>query len=565
MHLVSDQPYEDSLFGTTPEHIRALKEMYKALSGRKPRKSYPSLEHHKLIERFDRIQRKREDVRESLEKLRKEITRLQPLGDFDIEPIKKLQDGGIFIKIYSAHQKAFDEYEFPTQVEIFTIRRTGSNVIFAVAATSDVELPFNDIKLPEQSLHELRAEEATLVKVQEMFEEELDNMSSLLPEIEKAIVYHEDILAYKKAIIALTTHGEVFSVTGWIPADELPRLESFCNENGLALLAKDPSPKDNPPTLIKHNKTVGKIGKSLIDIYDTPNYQDFDTSSTVFWFFTVFFGMIIADGGYGFLLLLLSLYLKHKHKDASQGAQRFLLLCTVLSLSTMIYGILTATYFGWTPPSDSIIYKIAPLAIPSYEEFKYLRFAMMVSLWAGAVNIAWMNIKTALSERKVAPLGWIMVLAGGMMFTIELNEYGFIGLALGMAFVMVVSGIEQPGGFLTRLLKSISALQGAIQLFSDILSYLRLFALAMAGVYMAKTFNMLAGMIYDAAPLWLSAISCPLILVFGHTINVVLCIMGGVIHGLRLNFIESYHWGFEGGGRIYNPFRKASIIQADQK
>jgi V/A-type H+-transporting ATPase subunit I len=94
-------------------------------------------------------------------------------------------------------------------------------------------------------------------------------------------------------------------------------------------------------------------------------------------------------------------------------------------------------------------------------------------------------------------------------------------------------------------------IMSAIAIFGDALSYLRLYALALAGAIVASTFNLFGTS--------LGLIIGGLVIIIGHFVNINLCIMGGVIHGLRLNFIEWYHYCFEGGGRLFNPLRRLKI------
>jgi len=106
-----------------------------------------------------------------------------------------------------------------------------------------------------------------------------------------------------------------------------------------------------------------------------------------------------------------------------------------------------------------------------------------------------------------------------------------------------------------RILIGLNGSLGVVQLLADCLSYMRLFALGLATMYMCQTFNMLAEMSYKGLP-YIGFIPAVLILVFGHAINLLLGVMGGVVHGLRLNFLEWYRWCSEGDGLIFKPFRK---------
>jgi V/A-type H+/Na+-transporting ATPase subunit I len=120
--------------------------------------------------------------------------------------------------------------------------------------------------------------------------------------------------------------------------------------------------------------------------------------------------------------------------------------------------------------------------------------------------------------------------------------------------ILFSSGHRNP---VIRVLVGLNASLGIVQLFADVLSYLRLFALGLATMYMCQTFNLLGNMVYEGVP-YVGFFPAALVLIAGHAINIVLGIMGGVVHGLRLNFLEWYRWCFEGDGLAFKPFRKVA-------
>jgi V/A-type H+-transporting ATPase subunit I len=131
------------------------------------------------------------------------------------------------------------------------------------------------------------------------------------------------------------------------------------------------------------------------------------------------------------------------------------------------------------------------------------------------------------------------------------NPPATYGMIVGLIIVFIFSSNRR--NLLLRLLEGLNGLLGIVQIFSDVLSYLRLFALGIATVYMAQTFNMLAESIVQGVP-YVGYVLALLILIAGHFVNLLLGVMGGVIHGLRLNFLEWYRWCFTGDGLVYKPF-----------
>jgi len=133
------------------------------------------------------------------------------------------------------------------------------------------------------------------------------------------------------------------------------------------------------------------------------------------------------------------------------------------------------------------------------------------------------------------------------------NQPAMYGIIVGMAGVFLFSSKSKNP--LLRIAEGFQGLLGVVQVFSDVLSYLRLFALGVATVYIAQTFNILAESVSGGLPV-IGYVFAAVILFLGHTLNIGLAIMGGVIHGLRLNFLEWYRWCFEGDGLEYKPFQR---------
>ena len=184
---------------------------------------------------------------------------------------------------------------------------------------------------------------------------------------------------------------------------------------------------------------------------------------------------------------------------------------------------------------------------------------MLLSIIFGMIHISMSLIIKFRNTRDYAALGWVPVIWGGYFLISSRmgkgvdNPIALYIMILGLLVVFLFSSKRK--NILLRLLEGLNGLLGIVQIFSDILSYLRLFALGIATVYMAQTFNMLAGNIVQGLS-WVGYLFAIPLLFAGHLINLMLAIMGGVIHGLRLNFLEWYRWCFVGDGLVYRPFRK---------
>lgn len=435
-------------------------------------------------------------------------------------------------------------------------------------------------------------------------ESEIRLHSNALPRLQAALV--EELNAFHLQMAkhdATQPLGEhLFAVEGWVPRTKLKALSGLLS--GLDVMAEEVAVeiRDRVPTCME-NKGVFKVGEDLVHVYDTPSPTDRDPSGWVLLFFSLFFAMIISDAGYGILFLLFALLLKWKYPKLAGMGRRFLKLTLILSCSCIVWGALTSSYFGIeiSPQnplrSYSLIHWLATkkadyhlkekddvyeewvkevpdaasapdgatflLKTTSHEKGKteYLaldtfndNILMEFSLLAGILHVSLSCLRYA--RRNWAQIGWIVFMIGGYLFfpkilnaTTIANFTGLIskGVAYPLGQQMVYGGIAI-AFFLALFQKKWGALHeltNVIQVFADVLSYLRLYALALAGMIMADTFNTIgvnAGLFAGF-----------LIILVGHLNTIVLSIMGGVIHGLRLNFLEWYHYCFEGGGRLFNP------------
>ena len=358
------------------------------------------------------------------------------------------------------------------------------------------------------------------------------------------------------------------------------------------------------PTYME-NKGYGKVGEDLVHIYDTPGPGDRDPSRWVFWSFAVFFAMIISDAGYGAIFLALAFFIKMKFKHMQASGKRFLRLFTVLSSFCIVWGVLSGSYFGIelspTSPASKlsfintlaekkadyhirvkdltykeIIQKFpqvsgiengpeflqkATIVKEGFTKYKILddfkdSVFMEIALLAGVIHISLSLIRHL--PRHWAGLGWVFAIVGGYLFFPKVLDatsfvhfmnwipkadafrvgeqlfWGGIGLALILALLQ-----NKWAGFIE--------LTKPIELFADVLSYLRLYALGLAAMILAGTFNDMG--------IRLGLVPGFFVILVGHLINIAVGIMGGTIHGLRLNFIEWYHHSFEGGGRMFNPLK----------
>jgi V/A-type H+-transporting ATPase subunit I len=350
---------------------------------------------------------------------------------------------------------------------------------------------------------------------------------------------------------------EAFALQGWAPVEAAPALRTFAQARGLALILEDPAPEDSPPTLLHEPERFGAAA-DLTAFYMTPAYRSWDPSLIVFAAFAAFFAMILSDAGYA-ALIGLGAALWWRRLGRSRTGARLRLLLAALAGAALLYGVAAGSYFGVAPPEGS------PLALLRVIDVNDFETMMRVSIVIGALHLAvafgvtaWLGRGTG---KATAALGWIGAIAGGLTLWLapEAGPFGYGALGLGLLAVFCGAGADRPvsGAMeaLRRLGDGALALTGVTRLFGDVLSYMRLFALGLSSASLAATFNGLAGDVAAHVP-GAGVALAGLVLLFGHAINLALGIMSGVVHGLRLNFIEFFGWGLTEEGYPFRAFER---------
>jgi V/A-type H+-transporting ATPase subunit I len=335
-------------------------------------------------------------------------------------------------------------------------------------------------------------------------------------------------------------------------------IEALAGEIGVAAVFDEVTAEDQPPTLLENRPGLA-AGEDLVEFYQTPGYRDWDPSVIVYISFVIFFGMIMTDAGYGLLILAL-LYLFRNRFGSSEQSRRLLRMAMWLMVSTAAFGVATGSYFGIAPPDGSFLAKLKVLHLKDVDTM------MKITLTIGVVHIVLANLMRSLNETtpsgRFQPLGWCLVALGGLAT--------FLGQGTAFATLgpgAVVAGLSTVGFFGSdrkvnslssggmRVFDGLASLARVVNIFSDVLSYMRLFALGLAAASLAETINTLSGQLNDAVP-GVGLLIAILVLIIGHSINIGLGLIAGCVHGLRLNVIEFFNWGLKDEGTAFRPFKK---------
>ncbi|NLX29095.1 MAG: V-type ATP synthase subunit I [Bacteroidales bacterium] len=524
-----------------------------------------------VFKRIREIEKEQEYVQHHRARLEKEESQLEPWGNFDWDNLQRLEAAGLEFRFFTCPAKKFqtqwqvDHYislvdELKGNYFFVKIDRKGADV------TAFSELPGVDQLFPPQnSLTAIREELATLQGKNKALHDELEQIA--LQDKEKLKEFRNglrDQWAEMNALRQTGDHveGKVRVIEGFVPETRKPELDAYLEEKGILSVANPPDPEVKSPILLKNNK-FARVYEVIGNLYDLPNHREMDLVPFFAPFYMLFFGFCMGDAGYGLLILLGTTLAKRK----MPAMKDILTLAQYLGLSTIIFGILTGTFFGIS---------IFNFDIPALENFKkYLvdtdkLFILAIAM--GVIQILFGMVVKVFNIKKqqglkyaLSTIGWLVLIIGSGA-VMGLKKVGLIADPLATTLLYVVLGIA---GVLILVLNNpkrnplINIGAGlwdvygmATGLLGDLLSYIRLFALGVSTAILGGVFNSLALNMKPDIPV-LGPLVMIIILLIGHGITLFMACLGAFVHPIRLTFVEFYkNAGFTGGGKPYTPFEQ---------
>ncbi|NVK42325.1 MAG: V-type ATP synthase subunit I [Oceanospirillaceae bacterium] len=518
-----------------------------------------------VVSRTLALRQRARDLSDQRDALRQHIRQLEPWGDFQLPDEAELAGYRLWFYLLPLHQLR----QLPRDELVWQMVHQDQRQAYLVVVARD-EPPADALPVPRVhtgplSLTELRRHlHHTEIDFDEVVAER-QALTRWILLLTQNLAYSEDQASLRHAGGLTLDAGEVFAVQGWLPVAQVETLERFAEDHHLAWLIEAALPQESPPTLLQ-NPDLLAGGEELVRFYQTPAYGSWDPSVILFGSFVLFFAMILSDAGYGLVLGVL-LLLGWKRLGRNTLRRRLRILGTVLVGATLIWGLLAGSYFGAAPPTDSWLAGLQLIDLKNFDSM------MRLSILIGAGHIILANAALAWHNRgqpqALARLGWILAVTGGLALGFGRLGNGPAWWAdagpwlLGAGLLAVVAGNGSGGRSRLHWLKGLTALSGISRLFGDVLSYLRLFALGLASASLALTLNQLADQVSQSVP-GIGFLLSLMILLLGHSLNLALAVMSGVVHGLRLNFIEFYNWGQTGEGYPFKAFRR-SIVDADRE
>ena len=539
--------------------------------------------------------------------LHSELDRLQEWGDIDPDSISELAEKRIKVSFYEMPKSEYDA--LPDNVQTVKIDATKSSVKFLLLESDSVDddkiissLNNCRLTLPQVSTDQMRQKVSSLNDRIKAIDDQIAAYVCYFDSIKKAVEALEKDIEFETYATGMedenlsSDSSQAVSVSyfeGYIEAENLDQLKQIAKDNSWGLLVKDPSEEDHVPTKLQNNKFVSLIYPLLDFLGTVPGYFEYDISGWFLMFVLIFFGIIFGDGGYGLLICAVAAIPIIKSLIAKKPISPIFLLVGLFGLSTILWGTLTCTWFGlsaeqlpgWlkslSVPVISNVYADKLWSLPWTSDGVGLTTAQNLQIFCftlALVQLTVAHIKGAVRNKRsikmLGDIGSILQLFGiyyvvlSLVVNPEVFSFGLVigGVPVGtVAIAMIGLGFflsfvfaNYEGSILKSILSSltdiVSVLLGVVNVFSDIVSYIRLWAVGLAGAAISATVNELVSPFFGNFLFMILAI---VLLVFGHGLNMILNVLSVIVHGIRLNTLEfSSHLDMSWSGHKFKPFKE---------
>ena len=518
----------------------------------------------------DELIQERTAIEENIAAARQAAQNAAVWGEFDAARIAELKEAGYALRFFECPIKTFDA-EWGIKVN----EKEGKAYFVQVGEGCDLtETTASEIPVPEKS-------ESQWLQTAEQYKEQLADVNARIEawqkenidDIKRQLVEARQQIDWQRVTLSTDklAEGALCLLEGFCPIDKEAELNTMLADAQVYFEEEEPAKEDNTPIELKNN-FFARLFEPITRLYSLPNYAEIDPTPFFAPFFMLFFGLCLGDGGYGLVILLAGIAVILKAPKLKDWGW----LGVFMGLTTMVVGILTGVFFGINLEEVAVLAPVKQYFITETNATVHFMggsyhpmmvFAILIGIFQILFAMGFKVVKITLRDGfKYAAYdcAWLVALVtlivwfalSGSLSTIGLYTiYGILGICA--LFILFYKDPDRKvlllnlGGGLWGTYNMVSGLLG------DILSYIRLFALGLAGGILGNVFNALALQAGGACPSWIGWLPTLLILVFGHSLNFALCLISSVVHPMRLTFVEFYkNADFEGGGREYKPFRK---------
>jgi len=551
------------------EFIRA----WRAQPGHAGMKAEPFRSGAEAYERYAAAQQEASALRAEIGRLEKTAEELRPWGAFDAARAGALAERGVVLHYLSTQCSTYDKSlaEWSARYTIAEIGRTEASVWFVVVAApgEEIDLDAQEMKAPTMDVRE--AERAVAAAEERLAA--LDAEFARVAASETVLAAHAAALKERLQEVRVTASAEraadgtLVVMEGWAETETSAKVDALLEEYpNVVYLKSAPTPEDDTPVKLKNGR-FARIFEMVGDMYARPKYGTLDLTPFFAPFYMLFFGICLNDAGYGLILLAMGLWLLKKHPGPGM-MRRAGWFATMCAAATVAFGLFCGSFFGlslgnYFPSIPFFDFQGRFFSIALAIGMVQILFGMAISIWVTTRNF---GFKYALGA-----LGWFVILLAGSLagglpmldpswtipgFTTSSPAfYAVLGAGAVLMLLLNTPGRNPLVNLGSGLWNFYNNLTG---LLSDVLSYIRLFAIGLSGGVLALVFNSLAeGFVPEGANLAVRILIMLPILLIGHGINLFMSTISSFVHPMRLTFVEFYkNAGFEMASRTFDPIRK---------
>lgn len=566
------KPYIDKESG-----IQAFRKGKKVITFDELEEQIKSIEWISIYEELREKEGKQNSLMNEKTKIESEIETLLPWSNFDcsFEQLKNLRYTSYFLGTIPTNLKDSFTEEFQKETEysylefinqgkddayllaivIKELEEKCSEILkkygFSKSSFNYDESPRNIIKGYENRIKQIEQEKEEIVKG-------LKNLKDYEEKLQLVYEYYSNSLNRAKAGLNFIKTNNIVAIEGWNTVSSNKELEGIVKEvvkENYYLEFEKAQEEDKVPILLKNNGLVAPF-ESVTEMYSLPNYKEVDPTPVLSIFYFIFFGMMLADAGYGIIMVVgtaLALKLFNLEKDTKNFMRLFL----YLGISTAFWGAIYGGWFGDAP--KAFLGKPAAYVLsPADDIMKVFALSIVfgvIHILVGLGMKAYVLIRDKKYIDAVFDVGlWYVSLAGiFMMFSPNFKGTGKVLMIIGFVGLVLTQGRDAKsiGG---KIGGGIYGLYGITGYIGDIVSYSRLLALGLAGGFIANAFNLMINLIPGSGRI----IAGPIIFIGGHIFNLGINALGAYVHTSRLQYLEFFNKFYEGGGKKFTPFKSVN-------
>ena len=522
-----------------------------------------------ILKEYEVLSGKLSNLRSSYDASLRQTESLKCWGKFSGEDLKDLAEQGIQLHFFALPRKKFD----PQWAEQWPLTVIDDADIVRFVVVGDNDIPAQELPQLKYDYRTSEAESASLAGELLDCKAGLEALKAAKPELEKA--YSDEInglnLYLANASGEAAVDGMISVMTAFAPVEDDARICQALDGMNLYYVKEAATKEDNPPIKLRNNWFARNF-ETLTGMYGMPVYDEFDPTPILAPFFLLFWAFCMGDAGYGILLTIVGLLLpKYNILDLKNHWR----LVTTLGIGTTVIGFFLGTFFGvnlttlsWMPEALKNMMLVGKVNVggSAYD------IAMVAAIAIGVFHICLaMVIKSIGTTRRfgfkeaISTWGWTILIIGGLLVAagaltsvLSASATKICIIIVGILSALGIFIFNKPG---RNPLINIGAglwdsYQMATGILGDVLSYIRLYALGLAGGMLGSAFNDLAAMTLGSDPTW-QWIPWVVIILIGHALNFAMSCLGAFVHPLRLTFVEYFkNSGYEGKGVQFNPLKK---------